>query len=121
MKVEIGAKSAARTIKLLLRALKVADKELDHQEKTINILGADNEHMAREIERLEGEIKDSRTVCMDLQRKITALRDGVPVVVKESLPAPVTQSPSKPCPTCGATPWGQNKVCPSCQTVRYGP
>lgn len=121
MKVEIGAKSAARTIKALLRALEIAEAQLKRQAAAINRLEFDNEHQAREIERLEGEIKDSRAVSMDLQRKITALRDGVPVVVKESMPAPVTQSPSKPCPTCGATPWGQNADCPACAIVRRGP
>ena len=121
MKVEIGAKSAARAIKLLLRALEIAEAQLKRQRKTINRLEFDNEHMAREIERLEGEVKDSRAICMDLQRKITALRAGVPVVVKESTPAPVTQSPSKPCPTCSATPWGKNPDCPACAIVRCGP
>ena len=77
MKVEIGAKSAARTIKVLVRALEIADKELDHQEKTIYILRADVEHLSREVVRLADEVsaeqsarKEYQLIAESLQREV---------------------------------------------------
>ncbi len=120
MKVEIGAKTAARTIKVLLRALEIAEDQLKRQMKEINRLQFDNEHMAREVERLEAERKEYVELANRDHQRVLLASDHQGVV-KEPESTPVTQSRSKPCPTCGATPWGQNKVCPSCQIVRHGP
>lgn len=76
MKVEIGTKSAARTIKVLLRALEIAEAQLKQQEKKINRLEFDNEHQAREISDLEAHLEDARHSRDDLQRQLEARKGG---------------------------------------------
>ena len=74
MKVEIGAKSAARTIKALLRALEIAEAQLKRQGKAISRLEFDNEHMAREIEGLKASLDDTRTRSEELMRQLDAMK-----------------------------------------------
>ena len=119
MKVEIEAKTAARTIKALLRALEIVEDQLKLQVKEINRLQFDNDHMAREVERLEAELKEYVELANRDHQRVLLASDHQGVV-KEPESTPVTQSPSKPCPGCGATPWGQNADCPTCLIARNG-
>lgn len=125
MKVEIGAKTAARTIKALLRALEIAEAQLKRQDKAINRLQFDNEHQAREIKNLNDQVAAERNarqeygmILRELQPDMFLIEDDATSQVKS---APVAQSPSKPCPRCKATPWGKNADCPCCAVVRRGP
>ena len=124
MKVEIGAKTAARTIKVLLRALEIAEDQLKLQVKEINRLQADNEHMARESKDLRDQVASERStrqeygvILKELQPQMFSIEDDATPLVES---APVAQSPSKPCPGCGATPWGQRADCPTCLIARCG-
>lgn len=73
MKVEIGAKTAARTIKHLLRALEIAEAQLKRQDREISRLQFDNEHQAREIRHLEASLDETRTRSEDLMRQLDVL------------------------------------------------
>lgn len=61
MKVEIGARTAAQTIKVLLRGLEIAEAQLKRQDREINRLQFDNEHQAREIKDLMDEVAAERS------------------------------------------------------------
>lgn len=61
------AEAAARKIRGVSQseAAEWEDSRIIDQEKTINRLESDNKHMAREIERLEGEIKDLKEMLRE--------------------------------------------------------